>query len=183
VAIVVTWTALAALGYGARDPDSRLYAEISARTAAAPLSRWIAPDFPPGWYMRGAFREHPAGLFVPPAILARLGYPAPQAAYAMNVVYQILASPSPWLAALRRGGTGPALGWALQPFRSPLPSASGRITKRRCSAPRPRCWAERARSRPWWSILTALGLVGLPGEGPSGGLRAGTAPSGSWPAA
>lgn len=165
VALVVTWTALAALGYGARDPDSRLYAEIAARTAAAPFSRWIAPDFPPGWYMRGAFREHPVGLFVPPAILARLGYPAPQAAYAMNVVYQILALVlAVRLAATIVAGTeARALGWALQL----IPIAFTFRIRANHEAAVLLCLlaallgVERARSRAWWSILTALGLVGL----------------------
>ena len=56
----------------------------------APAAGWIAPDFPPGWYMSGPFREHPAGLLAPAAALARLGYPAPQAAYALNALYQVL---------------------------------------------------------------------------------------------
>ena len=70
------WLALAALGYRTRDADSRLYAEMAARMAEAPAAGWIAPDFPPGWFMSGPFREHPVGLFVPAAALARLGYPA-----------------------------------------------------------------------------------------------------------
>ncbi len=88
--LAAAFVALAATGYRARDPDSRLYAEISARMSRAPLATWIAPDFPPGWFMTGPFREHPAGLFVPAAALAALGYPAEQAAYAMNAVYQVL---------------------------------------------------------------------------------------------
>ena len=88
--LAAAFVALAATGYRARDPDSRLYAEISARMSRAALATWIAPDFPPGWFMTGPFREHPAGLFVPAAALAALGYPAEQAAYAMNAVYQVL---------------------------------------------------------------------------------------------
>ncbi len=165
LALVVAWTALAALGYEARDPDSRLYAEIAARTAASPLSRWIAPDFPPGWFMRGTFREHPAGFFVPPAMLARLGYPAPQAAYAVNVLYQILA-----LALVVRlaatvvaGAEARALGWLLQL----LPIAFTFRIRANHEAAVLLCLlaallgTERARTRPPWAILTALGLVGL----------------------
>lgn len=91
VALAAGWLALAATGYRARDADSRLYAEISARMKDAPAARWIAPEFPPGWYMSGPFREHPVGLFVPAAALAALGYPAEQAAYATNAAYQVLA--------------------------------------------------------------------------------------------
>ena len=39
---------------------------------------------------KGLYREHPAGIFLLPALLARLGYPAQQAAYAVNAVYQLL---------------------------------------------------------------------------------------------
>lgn len=165
VALAVTWTALAVLGYGARDPDSRLYAEIAARTAAAPLSRWIAPDFPPGWYMSGPFREHPAGFFAPPAMLARLGYPAPQAPYALNVFYQVLAI----VLVVRLAATvvadteARALGWLLQL----LPIAFTFRIRANHEAAVLLCLlaallgTERARSRPRWAILTALGLVGL----------------------
>jgi hypothetical protein len=165
VALVVTWAALAALGFGARDPDSRLYAEIAARTAAAPLSQWITPDFPPGWFMHGPFREHPSGFFAPPAMLSRLGYPAPQAAYAVNVLYQILA-----LALVVRlaatvvaGAEARALGWLLQL----LPIAFTFRIRANHEAAVLLCLlaallgTERARSRPRWAVLTALGLVGL----------------------
>ena len=73
--LVLAWAALAVTSYQARDPDSRLYAEIAALTSDEPVKRWIAPTFPPGSYMSGLFREHPAGLHVVPALLARLGYP------------------------------------------------------------------------------------------------------------
>lgn len=51
---------------------------------------WIAPDWPAESYQRGRFREHPAGVFLLPAALARLGYPAERAAYAVNGLYQVL---------------------------------------------------------------------------------------------
>ena len=42
------FASLPALGYGSRDPDSRLYAEITARMAEAPLRRsWAAPHYSP----------------------------------------------------------------------------------------------------------------------------------------
>lgn len=83
--------ALAALGYQARDADSRLYSELAARMAAEPLSHWIAPSFPPGWFMSGLFREHPVGIHLLPALLARLGYPALQASLAVNGLYVALS--------------------------------------------------------------------------------------------
>jgi 4-amino-4-deoxy-L-arabinose transferase-like glycosyltransferase len=90
-ALLLSALALAALGYQARDADSRLYAEIAARMASQPWSRWIAPAFPPGWFMSGLFREHPVGIHLLPALLARLGYPAAQAALAVNGVYVVLS--------------------------------------------------------------------------------------------
>ncbi len=83
--------ALAALGYQARDADSRLYSELAARMAAEPLPHWIAPRFPPGWFMSGLFREHPVGIHLLPALLARLGYPALQASLAVNGLYVALS--------------------------------------------------------------------------------------------
>jgi hypothetical protein len=117
LALAAVWLSIAALGYRARDADSRLYAEMAARMAEAPTAGWIAPEFPPGWYMSGLFREHPAGLFWPAALLARLGYPPEQAAYALNAFYQCAALLlMPLLAATLLGGTleARALGWLLQ---------------------------------------------------------------------
>ena len=57
-------------------------------SSVAPAAEWIAPDFPPGWFMTGPYREHPVGLFVPAALLARVGYPADQAAYVERFVLE-----------------------------------------------------------------------------------------------
>ncbi len=89
-ALVVSALALALLGYQARDADSRLYSEIAARMSSQPSAQWIAPRFPPGWFMTGLFREHPVGIHLLPALLARLGYPALQAALAINGLYVVL---------------------------------------------------------------------------------------------
>jgi 4-amino-4-deoxy-L-arabinose transferase-like glycosyltransferase len=88
-ALAVVAVVLPLLSYRTRDADSRLYAEIAARISAQPLSRWIAPLWPPGWYGTGYFREHPAGTFLVPTALAATGYPAPQSAYAVNAAWQI----------------------------------------------------------------------------------------------
>jgi hypothetical protein len=87
--VMAAWIAL--VGYNSRDPDSRLYAQLSAQLAAEPVARWIAPDWADLWGWRGLYREHPVGLFVPAALLARAGYPALQAAYAVNGLFQILS--------------------------------------------------------------------------------------------
>ncbi len=88
-ALVVVAVILPLLSYGTRDADSRLYAEISARLSTRPLARWIAPEWPPGWYGTGYFLEHPVGMFLVPAALGAVGYPAPQAAYVVNALWQI----------------------------------------------------------------------------------------------
>ncbi len=88
---LLTALLIAVTHYTSRDPDSQLYAGIAARLASEPVGNWIAPEWWGLWNSTGPFYEHPAGLFVLPAALARLGYPAEQAAYAVNALYQILA--------------------------------------------------------------------------------------------
>ncbi len=88
-ALAVVGILLPLLSYGTRDADSRLYAQIAAGMSEQPVSRWIAPDWPPGWYGKGHFLEHPVGTFLAPAALGALGYPAPQAAYLVNALWQI----------------------------------------------------------------------------------------------
>lgn len=90
-AVLVAAFAMASLDYRVRDPDSILYGEIGHRLAARPVSEWIAPEWPPRWYRSGLFQEHPAGLFVLPALLTRLGYPGEQAALLAGAIYQALA--------------------------------------------------------------------------------------------
>jgi 4-amino-4-deoxy-L-arabinose transferase-like glycosyltransferase len=159
------WAALAALRYRTRDADSRLYAEMAARMSEAPAAGWIAPDFPPGWYMSGPFREHPVGLFVPAAALARLGYPALQAVYALNALYQVLT-----IVLLQRLATtlvpgleARALGWLVQL----LPIAfTFRIRANHEQAVLLCLVAalygiECARARPRWALLTVAALAVL----------------------
>ena len=165
LAVAAGWTALAVLDYRARDPDSRLYAEISARMAQDRASGWIAPEFPPGWFMSGLFREHPVGLFVPAAALGTLGYPPEQAAYAMNAVYQVLAIVllQRLAATLVPGVEARALGWLIQL----LPIAfTFRIRANHEAAVLlfllvALYGTERARGRPRYAVLTVVGLTGL----------------------
>lgn len=81
---------IAATRYETRDPDSQLYAGISARLVSEPISRWIAPQWWGFWQSEGPYVEHPVGMFVVPALLGRAGYPAAQAAYAVNALYQVI---------------------------------------------------------------------------------------------
>jgi 4-amino-4-deoxy-L-arabinose transferase-like glycosyltransferase len=110
-ALVVVAVLLPLLSYSTRDADSRLYAEIAARMSEQPVSRWIAPVWPLGWYGTGYFREHPVGTFLAPAALAAAGYPAPQAAYAVNALWQI--GSLLLLAVLARRFATKAEAWAL----------------------------------------------------------------------
>jgi hypothetical protein len=165
LALAAGWAALAVTGYGARDPDSRLYAEIAARQEDAPLARWIAPEFPPGWYMSGLFREHPAGLFAPASALAALGYPAGQAAYAANALYQVLGIVllQRLAATLVAGFEARALAWLVQL----LPIAFTYRIRANHEAAMLLCLlaalygTERARREPRFGLLVAAGLVGL----------------------
>lgn len=90
LAWLVTAALLAAVHYTSGDPDSRLYAGISARLVDEPVVQWIAPEWWGFWGLTGPYHEHPVGMFVVPAALGRLGYPAGQAAYAVNALYQVI---------------------------------------------------------------------------------------------
>jgi 4-amino-4-deoxy-L-arabinose transferase-like glycosyltransferase len=163
--LAAAWVALAALRYRTRDADSRLYADISARMSEAPAAGWIAPDFPPGWFMTGPFREHPVGLFVPAAALARLGYPPLQAAYALNALYQVLTIVllQRLAAPLVPGLQARALGWLVQL----LPIAFTFRVRANHEQAVLLCLVaglygtERARSRPRWALLVVAALAGL----------------------
>jgi hypothetical protein len=165
IALAAGCVAIAALGLHSHDPDSRLYAEIAARMSRSPPAGWIAPDFPPGWYMSGPFREHPVGLFVPAALLARLGYPAGEAAYAMNALYQVLTLVLlPRLASvLVAEGEARALGWLMQL----LPIAFAYRIRANHEQAVVLCLlvallgTELSRRRPRGAVLTAAGLTGV----------------------
>ena len=115
-AAVLSALLLVAFSYRSRDPDSTLYAGISARMAEQPLDRWIVPEWWGYWNLRGPYHEHPIGMFVGPAALARLGYPSAQAAYAVNGFFQIFSFVL--MAAIAAAVTAPrearALAWLLQ---------------------------------------------------------------------
>ena len=76
------------------DSDSALYASISAKLSEQPIGRWIAPEWWGLWSntgLSGYFRECPAGLFLIPAALGRLGLPAMQASYIFGVASGLAA--------------------------------------------------------------------------------------------
>ncbi len=98
---LVCWLLVSAVvvgtGFVSRDPDSALHAAIADRLARQPPSRWVAPEWWGLWNSEGLYREHPAGIFLLPVVLAQLGLPAAQAAF---VVGLSAALGSLWLIAL-----------------------------------------------------------------------------------
>lgn len=90
-ALVVATALLAATGYRTRDPDSRAYITITTHLVGEPASRWIAPQWWGTFGLQGYFRDHPAGTFVPPALLARAGYPVAQSLFVVTLACQIVS--------------------------------------------------------------------------------------------
>ena len=84
-ALLVAWALLAVTGFTSRDPDSAFYAVMSARLANGPLAGVIAPEWGGLWNGTGLWQEHPVGIYLLPIALAKLGYPADQAAYAVGI--------------------------------------------------------------------------------------------------
>lgn len=72
-------------GFTSDDPDSALYANLSARLASGPAARWIAPEWWGFWESEGLFREHPIGVFLLPTLLGAAGIPGIQAAYIVGI--------------------------------------------------------------------------------------------------
>ena len=91
IALVAAATLLAATGYRTRDPDSRAYIAITTQLVQEPVDRWIAPQWWGAWAGQGRFLEHPAGTFVPPALLARTGYPVAQSLFVVTLACQIVS--------------------------------------------------------------------------------------------
>jgi 4-amino-4-deoxy-L-arabinose transferase-like glycosyltransferase len=88
VAFLVVSAAIVGTRFTSVDGDSALYAALSARLADQPVDRWIAPEWFGLWAqtgLTGLWRENPAGIFLLPAALDRLGMPAEQAAYVVGV--------------------------------------------------------------------------------------------------
>ena len=76
---------LVVTGFTSDDPDSALYAALSARLADGPPSHWIAPEWWGQWDSEGLFREHPVGVFVLPTLLGAAGIPGVQATYIVGI--------------------------------------------------------------------------------------------------
>jgi hypothetical protein len=165
VAIAAAAALLVAAGYRSRDPDSALYAKLSASLATQPLPRWIAPEWGGEWDHEGLFREHPVGILLPPAALVRAGFPAEQAAYAVNMAYQALAILLiPAVAAfVLKGIEARSLAWLLQL----IPVAFVYRIRGNQEHPLLVCFlamiyaTHRSRANPWWIALTIAAFCAL----------------------
>jgi 4-amino-4-deoxy-L-arabinose transferase-like glycosyltransferase len=76
------------------DADSVRYATISSVLSTLPVERWVAPEWwglSPDNPLTGYFLEHPAGLFLIPAALGKLGVPRDQAPYIFGVAAGLAA--------------------------------------------------------------------------------------------
>jgi 4-amino-4-deoxy-L-arabinose transferase-like glycosyltransferase len=81
-------TLIVVTGFTSTDSDSALYAGLADRLTQEPIQRWLAPEWWGFWThvnMSGLFLEHPAGVLLLPAALARIGIPALQGAYVVGV--------------------------------------------------------------------------------------------------
>jgi 4-amino-4-deoxy-L-arabinose transferase-like glycosyltransferase len=162
-AAVLSALLLAVFDYGSRDPDSTLYAGISARMAEQPLNRWIVPEWWGYWNLRGPYHEHPIGMFVGPAALARLGYPPEQAAYAVNGVFQIVsfALVAAIAAAVTTSREARALAWMLQllPIAFVFRIRANQEYTMLAGLLLALYATERARTRPAWSLVMLGGFA------------------------
>lgn len=154
---------LAITGFETRDADSRAYIAIAARLADQPASRWIAPQWWGAWGGQGPFREHPAGTFVPPALLTRAGYPAAQSLFVVTLACQIVALLA-FSALARRlvpASHARTLLWALQlipiafVFRVRANQEYLLLAGLMVSV----YAVERARTAPWWTVAAVGGTA------------------------
>jgi len=159
-ALAIAASLLVASDYRSRDPDSALYARLSGELAQEPPSRWIAPAWRGAWNQEGLFREHPVGILLPSVVLIRAGVPAGQAAYIVNMLYQVAVIVLIPLVAgvLVRGYEARTLAWVLQL----LPVSFVYRIRGNQEHPLLMCFlaviygTERARTNPAWIALTVV---------------------------
>ena len=91
IVVAVAALLMAAVDVQAVDADSGLHIGLVVRLSAMPLDQWIAPQWWGMWGLTGPYREHPIGILVLPLLLHKLGYPAAQAPFLANAIYQVLS--------------------------------------------------------------------------------------------
>jgi len=89
-ALLIAGILLPVVHFRTLDSDSILHANIAARLSTLPFSRWIAPEWWGGMNHEGLYREHPIGIFILPALVGKIGYPATEAAFWVNAWYEVL---------------------------------------------------------------------------------------------
>jgi hypothetical protein len=164
-AVVAAASLLIATDYRSRDPDSALYARISTELARQPPSRWIAPEWGGAWDQHGLFREHPVGILLPSVVLIRLGVPGAQAAYIVNMLYQVaVIALIPLLAGVVvRSTEARPLAWILQL----MPVSFVYRIRGNQEQPLLMCFlalvyaTARARTNPAWILLVVASFCGL----------------------
>ncbi len=164
-AVAIAASLLVATDYRSRDPDSSLYARISGELAEQPPSRWIAPEWRGAWNQEGLFREHPAGILLPSVVLIRAGIPAGQAAYIVNMLYQVAVIALVPLVAgvVVKGLEARSLAWILQL----LPVSFAYRIRGNQEHPLLMCFlaliygTERARTSPAWVLLMLVSFCFL----------------------
>jgi hypothetical protein len=163
IVLVAAATLLAATGYRTRDADSRAYIAIAARLADEPPARWIAPQWWGAWGGQGLFREHPAGTFVPPALLARAGYPSEQSLFVVTLAAQMVAmlTLTALAASLVPGVHARLLLWALPliPIAFVFRVRANQEYLLLAGMLIAVYGTERARKRPGWSVVAAVGAL------------------------
>jgi 4-amino-4-deoxy-L-arabinose transferase-like glycosyltransferase len=156
---------LASGHFKSADPDSALHASLAARLASLPISGWIAPRWWGQWNRTDLYREHPVGIFLLPAALARLGYPPEQAAYLVNAVYQVITLVLIEALALRLVSRREArsLAWILQllPVAFVYRIRANHEQALLCCVLAALYGTERSRTRPVWAALTVASVVAL----------------------
>jgi 4-amino-4-deoxy-L-arabinose transferase-like glycosyltransferase len=162
-AVAVSFIVLAAVSFTSGDPDSRVYAGIAARLAAEPFARWIAPEWWGQWGFSGPFREHPIGIFLVPALFGKAGYPAQQAAYAVNGAFQVASIVLVQMLAVRFAAAreARALGWMVQlmPIAFVFRVRANQEYAVLAGILLALVATERSRERVAWASLTAVGFA------------------------
>lgn len=165
VALGLVAIVLAAGRFESADPDSALHASLAAKLAGTPVTRWIAPRWWGLWDRTDLYREHPVGILILPAALARLGYPAGQAAYLVNAVYQVitLVLIEALALALVTRREARSLAWILQllPVAFVYRIRANHEQAVLCCVLAALYGTERSRTKPAWAALTAAAVVAL----------------------